>query len=338
MVPRSQPTSWSLPHRVTVSGNNNDRRLQMDTKRQNRQIPWAFCPEFFNSDPKVCSMCGGDNTVKGTCEDLLVSGDQYGCPDGKSCRGYYCKCSDNGGPDNSPKVTMTSVVDGQTGIVVWEPMTLDDYRSLRASTTIELTETATASRSGAGSELETVAAVVFAGGVAWYLACSCSEGDDEKCQNDGHKPDCDDCGGNNPLALCSSGAQQFCPCEEQQCPADTPPSCGALECAGEESNLQCTVNGKLKGCQCCPTDPPKCDDEQCQGDDKEKCQSGTYKDCGCEVREFDWEDAISDPSFPATANSAALIAQAAISLDKIWSDDKTNVPGYEEPQAYCLYG
>lgn len=66
---------------------------------------------------------------------------------------------------------MTSIVSDQTGIVVWEPMTLDDYKGLRASTTIELTETATATESGVGKDLETVAAVVFAGGVAWYLAC-----------------------------------------------------------------------------------------------------------------------------------------------------------------------
>lgn len=64
---------------------------------------------------------------------------------------------------------MTSVVNGETGTVIWEPMTVDEFTDLRASTTITLTETATAS--GADSGLETVAAVVFAGGIAWYLAC-----------------------------------------------------------------------------------------------------------------------------------------------------------------------
>jgi hypothetical protein len=64
---------------------------------------------------------------------------------------------------------MTSIVNGETGTVVWEPMTIDGYRWLRASTTITLTESATAS--GANSGLETVAAVVFASGVACYLAC-----------------------------------------------------------------------------------------------------------------------------------------------------------------------
>jgi hypothetical protein len=170
-VPRSQPTSWSLPHRVEIGDTTIPSRRELYTKaiRQIRQIPFAFCPEFFTQDPKLCSMCGGDAKVKGTCDNLLVSGDQSSCPGGKPCRGYLCKCSDSGGPDNSPKVTMTSIVGDQTGTVVWEPMTLTEYKGLRASTTITLTETATAT--GAGSDLETVAAVVFAGGVAWYLAC-----------------------------------------------------------------------------------------------------------------------------------------------------------------------
>lgn len=171
IVPRSQPTQWVLPHRVEVNGavKSSRRYIELEAKRQNRQIPFAFCPEFFEGDPKLCEMCGGDSKIKGTCDNLLVSGDQAFCPGGKPCRGYYCKCSDNGGPGNSPKVTMTSVINGETGIVVWEPMTLDDYQGLRASTTVTLTESVTAS--GADSGVETVAAVVFAGGVAWYLAC-----------------------------------------------------------------------------------------------------------------------------------------------------------------------
>jgi hypothetical protein len=244
LLPRSQPTEWSLPHRVTVGGEikPSRRNLELEMKRQAKQIPFAFCPEFFKDDPKQCSMCGGDSKVKGTCNNLLVSGDQSFCPGGKPCRGYYCMCSDNGGPDNSPKVTMTSAVNGETGTVVWEPMTLDEYKELRASTTVTLTETATAS--GADGGLETVAAVVFAGGVAWYLACKYrqmsarmtdklmliaqnaaaaaivfqpppqkpegSREDDTTCKNNGNKPDCDDCGGNTPSGLCSNGDRQNC--------------------------------------------------------------------------------------------------------------------------------
>jgi hypothetical protein len=175
-VARAQPTSWSLPHRVELDQYSKPfrRAPTTESKRQsNVQIPFQFCPEFFGKDPKLCSMCGGDTKVKGTCDNLLVSGDQRYCPFNTPCRGYYCKCSDDGGPDNSPKVTMTTVVNGETGTGVWEPMTLTEYRNLRASTTVTLTETATAT--DADSEVETVAAVVFAGGVAWYLACkSCS--------------------------------------------------------------------------------------------------------------------------------------------------------------------
>jgi hypothetical protein len=137
---------------------------------------------------------------------------------------------------------MTSVVNGETGTVVWEPMTLDEYKGLRALTTVTLTETATAS--GADGGLETVAAVVFAGGVAWYLACKYrhtsarmtnmltliaqtaaaaaivfqpspqkpegSREDDNTCKNNGNKPECDDCGGNTPLGLCSNEDKQNC--------------------------------------------------------------------------------------------------------------------------------
>lgn len=63
---------------------------------------------------------------------------------------------------------MASVADGETGTVVWEPMTLDEYNDLRTSTSVTFTESATAS--DADSVLETVVAVVFAGGVAWHLA------------------------------------------------------------------------------------------------------------------------------------------------------------------------
>ncbi|KAF1947460.1 hypothetical protein EJ02DRAFT_507899 [Clathrospora elynae] len=68
-----------------------------------------------------------------------------------------------------------------------------------------------------------------------------SREDDETCQNQGEKPHCDTCGGNNPLEMCSSGNQQNCPCEEQQYPKDTSPNCPAPECSGVDSSLQCTA-------------------------------------------------------------------------------------------------
>ncbi|KAF2848239.1 hypothetical protein T440DRAFT_401802 [Plenodomus tracheiphilus IPT5] len=338
ILPRSQPTQWSLPHRVEINGamQPSRRSLQLDAKRQNKQIPFAFCPEFFEGDPKLCSMCGGDSKVKGTCDNLLVSGDQSFCPGGKPCRGYYCKCSDEGGPDNSPKVTMTSVVNGETGIAVWEPMTLDDYKGLRASTTVTLTESATAS--GADSGMETVAAVVFAGGVAWYLACS--REDDNTCKNNGNKPDCDDCGGNSPFGLCSSGNQENCPCEEQNCPKDGPPQCSAQDCSGSNESLQCGASGQLKGCQCCPAEAPQCDAEDCKGNDQDKCEADKLKGCGCETLDFGEQEVDFDEPFPQTASSDTLQSQAKDALDKIWGGDKSKMPGYEEEETgpYCLPG
>jgi hypothetical protein len=177
VVPRALPTSWSLPHRVFVGATTAQQPILRSNKILNnreagQQIPFQWCPEFFGNPPKLCSQCGGDSQVKVTCDDILVSGPQVHCGpvslDG--CLGYYCKCSDNGGPDNSPKVTSTTIVHGQTATAVWEPITLAEYKSLRASTTVTLSETATASRA---SEVETVVAVVFAGGIAWWLAGEC---------------------------------------------------------------------------------------------------------------------------------------------------------------------
>ncbi|KAF2281485.1 uncharacterized protein EI97DRAFT_447448 [Westerdykella ornata] len=336
----SQPTSWSLPHRVEIGAPTipSRRNSRLEEKGQNKQIPFAFCPEFFEEDPKLCSQCGGDTKVKGTCNDLLVSGDQTGCPGGRPCRGYFCKCSDIGGPDNNPKVTMTSVKDGQTGVVVWEPMTLEEYNGLRASTTISMTETATAT--GAESELETVAAVVFAGGIAWYLACS--REDDQSCKSEGQKPDCEDCGGNTPLGLCASGNQQNCPCEEQECPKDDPPSCPAPECSGDDTSLQCSTRGKLKGCQCCPEKLPTCEKDDCKGNNDDKCQADMYKGCSCEHIEFPEVEAPIDEPFPSTPDTPAFEEAAREALETIWGGKRENMPGYEKkndmPDPFCLYG
>jgi len=139
--------------------------------RQSNQQPFQFCPEFFGRPPKPCSWCGGDSRIPGTCDQILVSGKQRNCPplgpyDG--CFGYYFECIHDG-TDDSPQVTSTTVIDGATGTVVWEPMTLTEYASLRALTMVTLTESATATTGG--DELETVVAAIFADGIAWWIAC-----------------------------------------------------------------------------------------------------------------------------------------------------------------------
>jgi hypothetical protein len=55
----------------------------------------------------------------------------------------------------------------RTGTAVWEPLTLTEYSGLQASTTVTLTESATSS---GDSSIETAIAVVYAGGIAWWLA------------------------------------------------------------------------------------------------------------------------------------------------------------------------
>jgi hypothetical protein len=93
-----------------------------------------------------------------------------------------------------------------------------------------------------------------------------SRDDDRTCSNQSEKPDCDDCGGNNPLGLCANANQQNCksfytgrqiqsvarnattgPCEEQNCPKDGPPKCQALECSGNVSRSH-TFSGNKTVC------------------------------------------------------------------------------------------
>lgn len=142
------------------------------------QIPFIFCPEDFGRPPKVCDWCGGDNYHHGICNDLLLSGRQtYDClRTGYNCHGYYCQCTHDG-EDHNPQITSTTVVDGQTGTVIYEPMTLPQYTNLRSHTTVTLTEVATTTTSDGGTGLETALAVVFAGGIAWLaVGKSCQYG------------------------------------------------------------------------------------------------------------------------------------------------------------------
>jgi hypothetical protein len=146
--------------------------------------------------------------------------------------------------DHSPKVTSVTSIDGHKATAIWEPLTLTKYQSLRASTTVTLTETATATNGS--SEVETVVAVVFAGGVAWWLAGEFLRPDKSKrfadgvgkgqigfgaalgltpptSQPEGSKKDdknckanpkrkCNDCGGADLVGLCRSPPENGCMC------------------------------------------------------------------------------------------------------------------------------
>jgi len=148
-------------------------RAALDRRQSNRQIPFVFCPEEFGSPPKLCDQCGGDSLQHGQCDNLLLSGEQNdSCfQSGYFCHGYYCLCTHDG-EDHNPQITSTTVVDGQTGTVIWEPRTISAYTNLRASTTVTITEADTTSNAGGG--LQTVEAVIFAGGIAWWAICKYS--------------------------------------------------------------------------------------------------------------------------------------------------------------------
>jgi hypothetical protein len=148
------------------------RKKILENRQAIQQIPFQWCPEFFGNPPKQCWQCGGDTQKKGTCDDILVSGPQVHCGpiDLDGCLGYYCKCSDGGDLDNSSRVTSTTTFNNETATAIWELMTLTEYKSLRASTTVTMSESATAT---GASEVETVVAVIFAGGIAWWLSGKC---------------------------------------------------------------------------------------------------------------------------------------------------------------------
>jgi hypothetical protein len=131
--------------------------------------------------------------------------------------------------------------------------------------------------------------VIFAGGVAWYLAGvvggeaailttpneAGGHPDDAQCPNP--KSKCSECGGVNGICVLSNGG---CTCEDSEatCPQEKP-DCDAETCQGSENN-QCTVENK--GCDCERT-RPSCPDptealfcSQCGGEDSDmsKCSDG----------------------------------------------------------------
>jgi hypothetical protein len=270
-VAKSLPTSFSLPHRTTLGGvKTKELEHRLIGRQNNQQIPFQFCPEFFGNPPKPCSLCGGDTKIPGICDAILASGQQTNRPPGgpyDGCLGCYCQCTE-GGTDNSPKVTLSTVINGATGTVVWEPITLSEYASLRAKTTVTLTEVAAAKT--ASEEVETVVAAVFAGGIAWWVAgksinhlynsrsklkiyaaqsgaagaalaiqppCQPPDGskeDDPACPSN-PKEECQNCGGANSVGLCQSSTEVGYPCDEvQHCP-NQPPLCSDAACGGDVS-------------------------------------------------------------------------------------------------------
>ncbi|KAE9363334.1 hypothetical protein N431DRAFT_524257, partial [Stipitochalara longipes BDJ] len=258
--------------------NHSPRRI-VERQRYAAQIPIQICPEELGRPPKICDWCGGDNYHHGICNNILISGRQtVDCLNsGLGCSGYYCKCTHDG-VDHNPQITSSTVVSGQSGTVIYEPLTLPQYSNLRSHTTVTLTELATATVSDEAGTLETVLAVVFAGGLTW-LAVNAKD-DDRSCKSNPEE-ECPNCGGSNGLGLCSSGDQAGCPCEEKQNCPNEPPRCSDTQCGGDNGQSQCTASGEIHGCTCCPDNAPLCSDQSCIGGSTQLCTAPKLDQCGC---------------------------------------------------------
>ena len=76
---------------------------------------------------------------------------------------------ENKADNNAITTVVQTTASGQTATGTYELATLTEYAKLRQHITITTTVSATSTASG-GTGVETVAAVVLAGGVAWFLA------------------------------------------------------------------------------------------------------------------------------------------------------------------------
>lgn len=180
---------------------------------------------------------------------------------------------------------------------------MTDYAGLRQSITITTTVTPTSS---GDAGIKTVAAVVLAGGVAWFLAESSGGAaaiaalkppteakdhkDDQKCPKPEHQ--CKDCGGEK--GICKKGDAAGCACEEQSCPTD-----------GADDQPVCT------------------DDEACDANDEGVCTVGEHKDCKCKKPNC---PAIDRNDFWCAADCGGKGADGKC---KGWSDENGNFQGCE---------
>ncbi|KAH8164209.1 hypothetical protein CIB48_g4019 [Xylaria polymorpha] len=313
------------------------------------QIPFNFCPEALGRPPKMCDMCGGDSYHHGICNNILLSGRQtYNCANhGFGCQGYFCKCTHDG-EDHNQQITSSTVVNGQTGTVIYEPLTLTEYSNLRSHTTVTLTEIATATYSDDAGGMETALAVIFAGGIAWIVASESggaaaiaaieppsekpedAKDDDPECKSNPEE-ECPKCGGDDGHGLCSSGDQAGCPCEEKQNCPNEPPRCSDDECGGDNGESQCSASGEIKGCTCCPDTPPLCSDDDCIGGNTQQCTKSKWEECGCYVEadaegidEGDNSDGITDQN----SLRASISSVAGYVFTAVWGANYTELPGY----------
>jgi hypothetical protein len=188
---------------------------------------------------------------------------------------------------------VTAAPSGASGTVTgtYALATLTAFSNLRQS----ITTTVTVSPTQPGEPAATAAVVIFAGGVAWYLAgvvggeAAVLSGppneagghpDDTSCPNP--KSKCKDCGGNNGVCVSPNGG---CACDnmEETCPEEKP-KCSADTCKGDKDN-KCTVENKGCDCEAAATCPDEKDQiltcDKCGGaePDIQKCTDGNAPCC-----------------------------------------------------------
>lgn len=136
---------------------------------QRDQYVIALCPESWRGGvPKPCSDCGNDTIIPGQCDQIMLTGSQQRCHWDGGC-GVYCQCIPDAKDTTPGQVTSITTVSGQTGTVIYEAHTLTEYTSLKASTTVTITDVV-ATSTDSSAEMETFIVVVVAGGIAWWVA------------------------------------------------------------------------------------------------------------------------------------------------------------------------
>ncbi|KAJ6127389.1 hypothetical protein N7523_003001 [Penicillium sp. IBT 18751x] len=347
IVPQARPQASATPYPQetglvqplqTGQHSSRDQPDQSHRHLEERQAQIVFgyiCPEEWNNPIQPCYQCGGeDPNLPGRC---YIPWLQYSAGWRRRCR-----CDPN---ETEPinAVNSTTVVDGTTGIICWEPVTYSDYSDLQASTTMTITEPATLTNGDI--VMETEAVDLYAGGVAWYPACLIgppvilaliaapaalppgARADNSDCEGDDQT--CDDCGGDSSgLGLCSEPPQAGCPCREKEDCPNEPMLCSDPNCGGDNGQSQCAGSGDINGCTCCPDTPPDCTDNACGGGDNQECSASTYDKCICT-----WVGPgglIIEPP-PATTTSGQcyyeVLAQSVLSL--YYNNNPASVPGLD---------
>lgn len=171
------PTATSLVEFANLTGSYSSPRKRGSRNGEPAQKRFSGCPEWFSGTKFDCELCGGESpTLPGFCLKRTPEG----------ARDCQCKLPspilhlyqtlnvkllilELGTPTVITPETTTVVqatVGSDTATGTYELETLTQFAGLREHITIMTSETATAS----DSSVETFAAVVLAGGVAWFLA------------------------------------------------------------------------------------------------------------------------------------------------------------------------